>query len=80
MRRPRQCPCRFDRHTGRECAGLGRAAHRNYRGGDEGAFIVSDMDQEYPLSEGLSMAQSVGGIERIGQVTYRTEAKLGKSN
>jgi hypothetical protein len=38
------------------------------------------MDQEYPLSEGLSMAQSVGGIERIGQVTYRTEAKLGKSN
>jgi len=54
--RPRQWPHRFDRHVGRECAGLDRAAHRNYRGSYEGEFIIPDMGQEYLLSEGLSMA------------------------
>ncbi|QUN68101.1 hypothetical protein [Pseudomonas sp. JS425] len=32
--------------------------------------------QTFP--KGLSMAQSVGGIERIGQVVYRAEAKQGE--
>lgn len=56
----------------------GVPAHRSCRGRYEGAFNVPDMYQEHPLPKGLSMAQSVGGIERIGQVVYRAEAKQGE--
>lgn len=52
----------------------GVPANRGYRGSYEGPFDVPDMQKEHALPEGLSMSQSAGGIEQIGQIVYRVES------
>ncbi len=52
----------------------GVPANRSYRGSYAGPFDVPDMHQEHALPVGLSMSQSAGGIEHIGQIVYRVES------